>query len=191
MERPSSQPAARPASAPVPAWLRRDPRVLRTASPQPLPKGPQTVGEHRLEWLPLAGRPHEDLVLIDHTSGVAFVGDLVYADRVPTARDVSFDHWLKCLDRLESLYNAGCFRWMVPSQGQAIEGLQGIAQTRDWILWLTQHMRRHAQLGTPLQTLLGLPVPPRFAHWAALSTELHRTLLQCYPLYEAQALPTL
>jgi hypothetical protein len=171
--------------------------VLRAQALQPLqslqalPKGPQTVGEHRLEWLALAGRAHEDLVLIDHTSGVAFVGDLVFVDRVPTARDVSFDHWLKCLDRLESLHNAGCFRWMVPSQGKAHEGLQGIAQTRDWILWLTQHMRRHAQLGTALQALLALPVPVRFAHWAELPTELPRTLRQCYPMYEAQALPPL
>ena len=162
--------------------------TLPTPSRDVLSPGPQTVGDHRLEWLRLSGHTEDDLVLIDHTTGVAFVGGLVFADRVPTTPHADFEHWLASLDKLEALSNAGYFKWVVPAHGPVHQGLQGIAQTRDWIRWVTQHMRTQAEAGTDLSELLAMPAPARFAHWAALPSELHRTLIRWYPLYEAEAL---
>ena len=159
-----------------------------TPSQQALSAGPETLGRHRLEWLRLSGHTADDLVLIDHSTGVAFVGGLVFADRVPTTPHADFDRWLQSLDKLEALFNAGYFKWVVPSHGPVHEGLRGIAQTRDWIQWVTQQMRTQAAAGADLSEVLNLPVPERFAHWAAQPAELQRTLIRWYPDHEASAL---
>ncbi len=150
--------------------------------------GVHTLGQHRLELVRLEGHTRDDLVLIDHSTGVLFAGGLVFADRVPTTPNADFDHWLASLDRLESLLGVGHFRWVVPSHGPVHEGGWGIAQTRDWIRWLTGHMRGHAEVGLDLTEVLNMPVPARFAYWAAQPAELHRTLAQWYPVYERRAL---
>jgi quinoprotein relay system zinc metallohydrolase 1 len=155
---------------------------------QTLETGVMALGQHRLEWLRLSGHTADDLVLIDHSTGVAFVGGLVFADRVPTTPHADFARWLQSLDKLEALHKTGYFRWVVPSHGPVHEGLLGIAQTRDWIQWLTRHMREHAAAGRDLSEVLSLPVPARFAAWASQPAELHRTLAQWYPMYENQAL---
>lgn len=150
--------------------------------------GVRTLGQHRLELLRLEGHTRDDLVLIDHSTGVLFAGGLVFADRVPTTPHADFDRWLASLDRLESLLGVGHFRWVVPSHGPVHEGGRGIAQTRDWIRWLTAHMRGHAEVGLDLSEVLSMQVPARFQTWAAQPVELHRTLAQWYPVYERQAL---
>ncbi len=150
--------------------------------------GVHTLGQHRLELVRLEGHTRDDLVLIDHSTGVLFAGGLVFADRVPTTPHADFDRWLSSLDRLESLLGVGHFRWVVPSHGPVHEGGRGIAQTRDWIRWLTGHMQGHAEVGLDLTEVLGMPVPARFAPWAAQPAELHRTLAQWYPVYERRAL---
>lgn len=159
-----------------------------TPAQQVLAPGLRALGRHRLEWLQLAGHTADDLVLIDHSTGVAIVGGLVFADRVPTTPHADFARWLDSLDQLEALHRAGYFRWVVPSHGPVHEGLRGIAQTRDWIRWLTRHMREQAAAGRDLGEVLSLPVPARFASWAAQPAELKRTLAQWYPMHESQAL---
>jgi len=150
--------------------------------------GMQTLGQRRLETIRLSGHTADDLVLIDQSAGVAFVGGLVFADRVPTTPHADFAQWLSSLDRLEALHRAGYFRTVVPSHGPVHEGLRGIAQTRDWIQWLTRHLRDSAEAGQDLSELLTQPVPARFAGWAAQPAEWHRTLSQWYPVYEREAL---
>ncbi len=46
--------------------------------------GQRQLGGHRIELLRLSGHTADDLVLIDHDSGLLFAGGLVFADRVPT-----------------------------------------------------------------------------------------------------------
>jgi len=150
--------------------------------------GVHTLGQHRLELVRLEGHTRDDLVLIDHSTGVLFAGGLVFADRVPTTPHADFDRWLTSLDRLESLLGVGHFRWVVPSHGPVHEGGRGIAQTRDWLRWLTGHMQGHAEVGLDLTEVLSMPVPARFASWAAQPVELHRTLAHWYPVYERRAL---
>lgn len=150
--------------------------------------GMQTLGRHRLEWIALGGHTDGDLVLIDHSTGVAFVGGLVFADRVPTTPHADFGRWLASLERLEALHRAGYFRVVVPSHGPVHEGLYGLVQTRDWIQWLTRHLQQSAEAGLDLTELLAQPLPARFATWAAQPAEWHRTLAQWYPQFERRAL---
>jgi quinoprotein relay system zinc metallohydrolase 1 len=166
-------------------WMRG---TQATPAASAIAEGVRTLGQHRLELIRLDGHTRDDLVLLDHTTGVLYAGGLVFVDRVPTTPHADFERWLASLDRLEAMSKAGYFRWVVPSHGPVHEGHRGIVQTRDWLRWLTGHMRQQAEAGLDLAEVLAQPVPARFANWAAQPAELHRTLGQWYPLYEREAL---
>ncbi|MEZ5661951.1 MAG: quinoprotein relay system zinc metallohydrolase 1 [Burkholderiaceae bacterium] len=159
-----------------------------TPASKPVEPGVRTLGQHRIELLRLDGHTGDDLVLLDHTTGVVFAGGLVFADRVPTTPHADFARWQASLNRLEDRLNAGPFRLVVPSHGPVHEGAKGLAQTRDWLTWLTGLMETQAESGMDLSEVLAQPVPGRFASWAAQPAELHRTLAQWYPRYEQRAL---
>ena len=160
------------------------------AQPARVPLGPQSfeMGQHRLELRPLRGHTGDDLVLIDHTTGVMFVGGLVFSHRVPTTPHADFQAWLNSLDTLAKWQAAEGLRWVVPSHGPVHTGPGGIDETRDWLQWLTSSMRESAERGLDLSEVLRLPVPARFARWAAQPAELHRSLAQWYPRYEQRAM---
>ncbi|SEA82316.1 MULTISPECIES: quinoprotein relay system zinc metallohydrolase 1 [Acidovorax] len=147
-----------------------------------------TLGTHRLELRRLQGHTQDDLVLLDATSGVLFAGGLVFAERVPTTPHAHFAQWLQSLATLEQWRQQGQFKLLVPSHGPVDRGLQGIAQTRDWLQWLTALLEGSAPQGVDLSELLHTPIPSRFASWAAQPAELQRSLVQWYPAYERRAL---
>lgn len=151
---------------------------------------PQTLrlGRHVLQLQRLHGHTGDDLVLLDERTGVLFAGGLVFAERVPTTPHADAAAWLASLDELQRWHGQGRFRQVVPSHGYVHDGLSGIEQTRDWLQWLTTLMRENAERGVDLSELLRLPVPARFAAWAAQPAELHRSLALWYPRYERQAL---
>lgn len=151
---------------------------------------PQTLalGSRRLELRRLRGHTGDDLVVLDRAAGVLYAGGLVFSERVPTTPHADFDAWLAALDELQRWHAQGEWRVLVPAHGPVHEGLRGVAQTRDWLRWLTTHLRESAQRGVDLSELLREPVPARFAAWAAQPAELHRTLAQWYPRFEQAAL---
>ncbi len=166
-------------------WMRG---TQATPARQAVAPGRLDLGTHRLELRRLQGHTRDDLVLIDHSTGVLFAGGLVFADRVPTTPHADPEQWLQSLDALLEWQRQGQFTQLVPSHGPVDRGLQGMAQTRDWLLWLTGWMQDSAQQGRDLSELLRTPVPGRFARWAAQPAELHRTLTRWYPAYERRAL---
>lgn len=159
-----------------------------TPARQPIAPQTLTLGRHRLELKRLQGHTSDDLVLIDHATGVLFAGGLVFADRVPTTPHADFERWLASLDTLESWLADGSVKQIVPSHGPLHSGTAGLLQTRDWLRWVSVLMRESAERGLDLGEVLLVPVPERFARWAAQPAELHRTLTQWYPLHERQAL---
>ena len=159
-----------------------------TPSRQAIEPGMLQVGSHRLELRRLSGHTSDDLVLIDHTTGVLLAGGLVFAQRVPTTPHADFDAWLVSLDTLSRWITTENIRQVVPSHGPLHSGLGGVDQTRDWLRWLTTHMRESAERGLDLSEVLRLPVPARFQTWAAQPAELHRSITQWYPRYEQQVL---
>ena len=166
-------------------WMRG---TQATPARQALEPASFALGGHRLELRRLQGHTHDDLVLLDHTTGVLFAGGLVFAERVPTTPHADAAQWLQTLDLLAQWQRQGQFKLLVPSHGPVDQGLQGIAQTSDWLRWLTGWMQESAQLGLDLSELLRAPVPARFARWAAQPAELHRSLAQWYPAHERRAL---
>jgi quinoprotein relay system zinc metallohydrolase 1 len=155
--------------------------------PKALPRTEQQGG-HRLELMRLHGHTADDLVLLDHTTGVLFAGGLVFTERVPTTPHADFAAWLASLDTLERLIAQGQVKTVVPSHGPVHAGAVGVRQTRDWLQWLTNLMQSSAERGLDLGEVLRTPVPERFATWAAQPAELHRTLTQWYPRYEQRAM---
>lgn len=151
--------------------------------------GPLAVGQRTLVLHRLQGHTADDLVVLDPAAGVAYVGGLVFMNRVPTTPHADFGRWLASLDTLETLLTQGHYKWVVPSHGPVHSGLVGLQQTRDWLRWLTATMQTSADNGLDLNEVLHHPgVPPQFAHWAAMPAELHRSLTQWYPTFEARAL---
>jgi len=151
-----------------------------------LTPGPWPLGTHRLELLRLEGHTGDDLVLLDHSTGVVFAGGLVFAQRGPTTPHADFSRWLASLQRLQALVGEGSV--VVPSHGPVHIGHAGIAQTRDWLQWAQATMAQAAEQGQDIGELMRQPLPERFATWAAQPAEWHRTLAQFYPGHEARAL---
>ncbi|ODS93899.1 MAG: MBL fold metallo-hydrolase [Comamonas sp. SCN 65-56] len=151
---------------------------------------PQTItlGKHQMVLRQLKGHTANDLVVLDKTTGVLFAGGLVFADRVPTTPHADPVAWQESLATLEQWRTAGEFTQLVPSHGPVQRGLDGIAQTQDWLKWVTTTLQTNAANGVDLSELLRQPVPERFAKWAAQPAELDRTLVQWYPRYERAAL---
>lgn len=166
-------------------WMRgsESTPARQTIEPQKL-----SLGTHQLELLRLDGHTADDLVLIDHTTGVVFVGGLVFADRVPTTPHADVTRWLHSLTLLEQQLDRLPGYVIVPSHGPVHKDRRGISQTRDWLQWVTGLMRESAQQGRDLSEVLRTPLPVRFQGWAAQPAEFHRTLAQWYPSFEVQAL---
>lgn len=147
-----------------------------------------SLGAHQLELLRLDGHTADDLVLIDHTTGVVFAGGLVFAERVPTTPHADVTRWLSSLAQLEQRLDRLPAYVIVPSHGPVHKDRHGISQTRDWLQWVSSLMRESAQQGLDLSEVLRTPLPARFQGWAAQPAEFHRTLTQWYPGFELQAL---
>ena len=159
-----------------------------TPARQPLLPQTLQLGKHRLELLRLDGHTGDDLVLIDHSTGVVFTGGLVFAERVPTTPHAQVKHWLRSLDALDHLLGRSPLAVLVPSHGPLYPDRRGIGQTRDWLLWVSSMLEDSARRGLDLSEVLQTPVPERFQAWAAQPAEFQRTLAQWYPLYETRAL---
>jgi len=151
----------------------------------PAASGRLRIGQRDFEWHALAGHTASDLVLVDLSSGVAFVGGLVFSQRVPTTPHAHVAEWLASLDRLQALG----LRTVVPSHGPVHTGTQGLDETRRYLRWLDQSFAAWAGQGLEMNEVLRAPVPGEFRAWAAFATEYVRNVAHLYPVYERQALP--
>lgn len=142
------------------------------------------VGTREFELIELAGHTASDLVLVDRSSGIAFVGGLVFMQRVPTTPHADVARWLASLDRLDALG----LKTVVPSHGPVHEGGAGVAATRRYLQWLDRQFSAWAQAGWELNDVLRGPVPDEFRRWAAFDTEYLRNATHLYPRYERAAL---
>ena len=146
------------------------------------------LGTHELELRRLQGHTGDDLVLIDHRTGVLFAGGLVFADRAPTTPHANFGQWDAALQTLQQWHAQGLFRTVVPSHGPVHEGLRGINQTLAWLRWADRWMQQRAQAGADLNEVLHEPLPLEYRDWAAQPAEWQRTLTQMYPARERKVL---
>ena len=134
-------------------------------------------GGHDLEWRRLSGHTSDDLVVLDHTTGVLFAGGLVFADRVPTLPHAQLPEWLASLAQMRQWVLQGQVKTVVPSHGPVHQGTRGIDQTMDWLQWLHARLQHSAENGLDLSEVLRLPIPERFQGWAALHAEYARSVV--------------
>lgn len=149
--------------------------------------GRETIGGREIELIAAGGHgggEHADLMLLDHTSGVLFAGDLVFHDRAPTTPNAELDEWHAALDRIEQLD----FRVLVPGHGPAARGPEPIQQTRDYLLWLEDHLHDAAAAGLDAAEVLYLELPERFQHMGVLAQEYRRSVAHLYPDIERATL---
>ena len=162
-------------------WMKGTEARLPT---QTIGPGPLRLGQREFDLRELAGHTASDLVLVDKASGVAFVGGLVFADRVPTTPHADLPTWLRSLDTLAGLKLAT----VVPSHGPVHEGQRGLQQTRAYLQWLDGSFTRSAQQGWEMNEVLRAAPPEAFTRWAAWPAEYTRNVAHLYPRYERAAL---
>ena len=150
--------------------------------------GSVQIGNRRFDLVELAGHTASDLVLVDRTSGVAFVGGLVFMDRVPTTPHADIPRWLASLDALDAR-QANAAAAVVPSHGPVHTGPSGRAQTRAYLQWLDQNFSRWAAQGWEMNEVLRAPVPDPFRQWAAYPAEYVRNVAHLYPRFERAVMP--
>lgn len=155
---------------------------------QDIQPGRQRLGGHDLEWRRLSGHTGDDLVLIDHSTGVLFAGGLVFSERVPTLPHARLPEWIASLHTLRGWIDSGMVKTVVPSHGPVHQGTRGVDQTLDWLQWLHARLDESASQGLDLSEVLRLPIPARFAHWAAAQAEYARNVTTLYPSYESRQL---
>ena len=163
-------------------WMKGTEAVLPNETLGP---GPWRVGGREFELRELTGHTDSDLVLIDRASGVAFVGGLVFVDRIPTTPHARIGPWLASLDALDALPG---IRQLVQSHGPVVADRRGIEQTRAFLLWLDRSFSAWARAGWEMNEVLRGPVPEVYRGWAAFKTEYVRNIAHLYPQYERDAL---
>lgn len=146
--------------------------------------GVQTIGGHDLELISLTGHTSGDLVVLDRSTGVLFAGDLVFYQRAPTTPHASIAQWLAALDRLATLP----YRLLVPGHGDPVGDGRAIEQTRRYLIWLEDALRRAAERGDEMSELFSLAVPAEFAAMPLAREEFARSVAHLYRRYESETL---
>ena len=136
----------------------------------------------------LRGHTDSDLVLIDRRSGVAFIGGLAFADRIPTTPHARIPDWLASLDTLAATLKAADARVIVPSHGPVRTDPSALFQTRDYLRWLDQRLSSAARGGLEMAEILKLPIPAPYKTWAAVDTEYLRNVVHLFPGHEQAVL---
>jgi quinoprotein relay system zinc metallohydrolase 1 len=150
--------------------------------------GTWRLGQREFDLVELAGHTASDLVLIDRRTGIAFVGGLVFVDRIPTTPHAQLPAWQDSLARLRALAEHEHLRLVVPSHGTVRAGLDGITQTSAYLSWLDDQFSLWARQGWEMTEVLRAPVPAPYRGWAAFQTEYVRNVVHLYPRYEQRAL---
>jgi quinoprotein relay system zinc metallohydrolase 1 len=163
-------------------WMRGTDMVVPV---EPVWPATQVYGGHRLRLIPLSGHTQADLAIYDETTRVLFAGGLVFSDRTPTTPHADIPQWLSALDELAVLDVAV----LVPNHGTIRPDKSAIAQTRDYLNWLTQTFRQSADSGLDMTEVMTLDIPARFSAFNVLREEFTRSVAHLYPKIEQSVLP--
>lgn len=154
-------------------WMRDTDPLAASQEAKP---GRSTIGGHDIELIALKGHTAADLVLLDHTTGVLFAGDLVFWQRAATTPHAAIGDWLAALDRLQALK----WKTIVPGHGEPHDDARGIAQTRAYLKWLDATLRQAAADGRDMPDLLRIALPAEFAGIALARQEFDRSIAHLY-----------
>ncbi len=148
-------------------------------------EGELSFGSRRLQVIAGGGHTPDDLMLLDHATGVLFAGDLVFHDRAPTTPHAELDIWLRSLRRIQALP----VEVLVPGHGPVTRDLHPVMQTRGYLDWLEQTLNTAARSGVDMAELLYTPLPGEFDALSVMPAEFHRSVSHLYPQRERRELP--
>lgn len=142
--------------------------------------GRMTIGGHEIELIALKGHTQADLVVLDHTSGVLFAGDLVFWQRAATTPHARMADWLAALEEIKAL------KWtmLVPGHGEPHGDARGIEQTRRYLTWLDAALRKAASDGLDMPELLRTRLPDDIAAIPLARQEFERSIAHLYRAFE-------
>lgn len=162
-------------------WIKGTEPQAANLTAQP---GMMNVGNHAFELIAMTGHTAGDLVILDRTTGVLFVGDLVFFNRAPTTPHASLAEWLAALTKLESIGH----RIMVPGHGEPVPDGRAIEQTRRYLYWIDRSLRDAAERGIEMTEILAQSVPAEFSRMPLAREEFARSVAHLYRRYEAATL---
>ncbi|MFU1519149.1 quinoprotein relay system zinc metallohydrolase 1 [Vreelandella alkaliphila] len=155
------------------------------ALPDVIEAGEITLGSYPLTLFALGGHSDGDLVIMDHATGVLFMGDIGFHQRTAaTAHSPGLQQWLDELNKLREL-NA---KVAVPGHGPSAPPETIIDQTTHYLEWLDQHLSDVASEGLGANHALAVEIPDTFSTLALSEYEFTRSVMQLYPRYEARLL---
>lgn len=134
---------------------------------------------------PLGGHTAGDLALLDKETGILIAGDLVFYERAATTPSADLPRWHAALDTLE----ASGAQAVLPGHGPLDRAGAAIPQTRAYLRWLEDTLRRSAASGLGMIEVMDLPLPPEFARLGAEPQEFHRSISHLYPSIELDVMP--
>lgn len=140
----------------------------------------ETIGNHTLQYLSLAGHTKGDLAIFDETTEVLFTGDLTFYGRALTTPHATPEQWLASLEIL----GAVPFKALVPGHGEVSYNRGPIQETRDYLLWLENTLKTSVESGLDMNEVMQLPLPERFSILSLSHSEFTRSVIHRYPIYE-------
>ncbi len=150
-----------------------------------LTQGTTTIGGRPLRLLALGGHSGGDLALFDETTGTLITGDIVFHNRAPSTPHADLPAWRTSLDALAAIPH----RALIPGHGPLDNSGEAIVQTRDWLGWIEESLRRAVGAGLDMTEAGEMPIPDRFASLKSARYELQRSVSHFYPALEAELLP--
>jgi quinoprotein relay system zinc metallohydrolase 1 len=145
------------------------------------------IGGHQLSIRLFAGHTGEDAVVLDHTCGVLYAGDLVFNRRAPAVPHADLGVWRESLDRLAALpYLA-----LVPGHGLPVMDDAPIGETAAYLEWLERTVREAFDAGLDVTEVMELPLPERFSGATLAREEFRRSVLTLFPALETSNLPVI
>lgn len=155
------------------------------ALPKVVEAGEITLGNYPLTLFAMSGHSGGDLVIMDHTTDVLFLGDMGFYQRAAaTAHSPSLQQWQEELNDLRTL-NAST---AVPGHGPSAPPETIIGQTTHYLEWLDQRLSDVASEGLGANHALAVELPDTFSTMALSEYEFTRSVMQLYPRYEARLL---
>jgi len=162
-------------------WMRGTEPVLPTKA---LSEKDFSLGQHDFSVYALQGHTEKDLALFDKTTGVLFVGDLVFYQRALTTPHADIKGWLKSLEFLKTLP----FKVMVLGHGELLSDKRGIEQTESYLRWLEKTLEDSAQKGLAMGEVMQIEIPENLRQIALIKKEFQRSVVHLYPRLEQEVL---
>jgi quinoprotein relay system zinc metallohydrolase 1 len=138
------------------------------------------LGERSFSLHALSGHTSGDLAVMDDTSGVIFTGDLIFNQRAATTPHADIPRWVQAIDYIDNL----SYKKLAPGHGPVISDRSAVKQTREYLVWLSSHLKNSAEQGADMTDVLSAKLPAAFAAIPMAKEEYQRSVVHLYPKLE-------